>query len=143
MLPSFHDDYVIGYEVDCEARQIKLHVRPAASLAEQAGLSTLIFTGVAGYHFENDAFGNIIFDLQAVTTTEFVSQYGSELAESFRMSGALDTWARDLDAAPRVLSEQGIQAFVLRSSYGLSGWVLAREAFVAPRHGAMPSTSAP
>jgi hypothetical protein len=133
MLPSFHDDYVVGYEVDCEARQIKLHIKAAASVAEQAGVSTVVFTGVEGYNFEDDAFGNIILDLEAVTTTGFVSQYRGELAESFRVSGSPGTWASDLDAAPRVLSEQGIQAFILSSSYGLSGWVLAREAFVAPR----------
>jgi len=44
----------------------------------------------------------------------FVSEYRGELAESYRMSGAPGTWASDLDAAPRVLSEQGVQAFVLR-----------------------------
>jgi hypothetical protein len=133
MLPSFHDDYLVGYEVDCEARQIKLHIKPAASVAEQAGVSTVVFTGVEGYKFEDDAFGNIILDLEAVPTIGFVSQYRDELAESFRVSGAPGTWASDLDAAPRVLSERGIQAFILSSSWGLSGWVLAREAFVAPR----------
>jgi hypothetical protein len=143
MLPSFHDDYVVGYEVDCEGRQIKLHIKPAVSVAKQAGVSTVVFTGVEGYHFENDAFGNIILDLESVTTTGFVSQYRDELAESFRISGAPGAWASDLDAAPRVLSEQGIQAFVLSSSYGLSGWVLAREAFVVPRNAVTPSASAP
>jgi len=143
MLPSFHDGYVVGYEVDCEGRQIKLHIKPAASLAKQSGVSTVVFTGVEGYNFENDAFGNIINGLKAVTTTWFVSQYRDELAESFRISGAPGAWASDLDAAPRVLSEQGIQAFVLSSSYGLSGWVLAREAFVVLRNAVVPSASAP
>lgn len=142
MLPSFHDDYLVAYEVDCEARQIKLHIKPAPSAAEQAG-STVLFTGVEGYHFENDAFGNIIFDLETVTAAGFVSQYRGKLAESFRMSGAPGAWASDLDAAPRVLSEQGIQAFVLSSSYGLSGWVLAREAFVVARNSIVPSVSTP
>ncbi|MCU1273345.1 MAG: hypothetical protein JWO48_776 [Bryobacterales bacterium] len=67
MLPLFHDDYLVGYEVDCEGRQIKLHIKPAASVAEPAGVSTVVFTGVEGYNFENDAFGNIIFALEAVT----------------------------------------------------------------------------
>jgi len=132
MLPSFHDDYVVGYEVDCEGRQIKLHIKPADSVAKQAGVSTVVFTGVEGYNLENDAFGNIILDLEIVTTTDFVSEHRDELAESFRISGAPGTWASDLDDAPRVLSEQGIHAFVLSSSYGLSGWVLATGAFVVP-----------
>ena len=63
---------------------------------------------------------------------EFVCEYRGELAESYRMSGAPGTWAADLDSAPRVLLEQGVQAFVLSSSYGLSGWVLATSAFAVP-----------
>jgi hypothetical protein len=133
MLPSFHDDYVVGYEVDCEGRQIRLHIKPATPVAEQAPVITVVFTGVEGYNFQNDAFGNIIFDLETVPATQFVSQYRGALAKSFRLSGAPGTWASDLDAAPQILSEQGVQAFVLSSSYGLSGWVLAREALVAPR----------
>jgi len=134
MLPSFHDDYVVGYEVDCEGRQIKLHFKSASSVANQAGVSTVVFTGVEGYNLENDAFGNIILDLETVTTAAFVSQHRDELAESFRIAGAPGTWASDLDAAPRVLSERGLQAFVLSSSYGLSGWVLARGAFVVSQN---------
>jgi hypothetical protein len=132
-LPSFHDDYVVGYEVDCEGRQIRLHIKPATPVAEQAPVNTVVFTGVEGYNFQNDAFGNIIFDLATVTATRFISQYRGAIAESIRLSGAPGKWASDLDAAPRILSEQGVQAFVLSSSYGLSGWVLARAAFVAPR----------
>jgi len=134
MLPSFHDDYLIGYEVDCEGRQIKLFIKPPAWAAEQAGVSTVVFTGVEGYSFENDAFGNIIFALEAVTMAGFVCEYRGELAESYRMSGAPGTWAADLDSAPRILLERGIQAFVLSSSYGLTGWVLARSAVVVPRN---------
>ena len=129
MLPSFHDEYLVRYEVDCEAREIKLHIKP---VAEQSGRSTVLFTGVEAYHFENDAFGNIIFDLETVALPGFISEYRAELAESFRISGALGTWGSDLDDAPRILSEKGVQAFVLSSSHGLSGWVLAREASAAP-----------
>lgn len=134
MLPSFHDDYVVGYEVDCEVREIKVHIKPAVSLGEQDGCRTVLFSGVEGYQFQNDAFGNIVLDLEIVTTAGFVSEHRGDLAESFRRSGALGKWAADLDNAPRLLSEQGIQAFVLSSSYGLSGWVLAKEASVVPRN---------
>ena len=130
MLPSFHDDCLVGYEVDCEGRKIILHVKHWDTL--ETGRRTVIFTGVEGYHFQNDAFGNIILHLEVVPATQFVSDYQAELAESFRMSGALGEWASDPAAAPRVLSERGVQAFVLSSSYGLSGWVLAKDASIEP-----------
>lgn len=134
MLPSFHDDYLVGYEVDCEAREIKLHIRPSESVAKQAGSSTVLFTGVEAYHLENDAFGNIIFDLETVPLAGFVSEYRAELAESFRMCGTPRTWVSIPDEASQLLSEKGIQAFVLSSSLGLTGWVLAQEASVVPRN---------
>jgi hypothetical protein len=127
MLPSFHDEILVGYEIDCEARKIKLHIKPSAPDMERAAVRTAIFSGVLGYHFENDAFGNIIFALESVPMTWFVSQNRRDLAEAHRF-GALGTWASDLDAAPAVLSGQGIQAFILSASLGLTGWVLAKDA---------------
>src|SRR5580692_7821016 len=114
MLPSFHDNHLVGYDVDCGAREIKLHLKPATWATEQGG-STVLFTGVEAYHFENDAFGNIVFDLEVVATAAFVSEYRGELAESHRMCGAPRTWVSDPDEASRLLSEKGIQAFVLSS----------------------------
>jgi len=32
VLPSFHDDYLIGYEVDCKGRQIKLRIKSPLGL---------------------------------------------------------------------------------------------------------------
>src|ERR1017187_6983451 len=121
MLPSFHDDHLVGYEVECEVRQIRLHIRAVASETEPAGVRTVVFTGVEGYHFENDAFGNIILDLEAVTLTQFVSQGPSELAASYRMSGAPGTWASDIDTAARPLrtGHSSIRALVVLRAVGL------------------------
>ncbi len=130
-LPSFHDCLVVGYEVDCEAREIRLRIKPPGPDAEQEGVSTVVFEDVQGYHFEHDAFGNIVFDLESVPLESFVTENRSELEDSYRF-GAVGTWAADIDSAPAVLAGQGIQAFVLSPSLGLTGWVLAKQAFVRP-----------
>src|SRR5262249_39848350 len=36
--------------------------------------------------------------------------------------------AEDLEAAPKLLAEKGVRGFVLSSSYGMTGWVLAQMA---------------
>jgi len=82
-LPSFHDDYLVGYKVDCKARVIGLHIM--AATLEQGTISTVTLAGVEGYRFENDAFGNIILSLEAVTLTQFISDFGSEIRESHRL----------------------------------------------------------
>jgi hypothetical protein len=133
MLPSLHDDFLISYEVNCETRQIKLHAKrdprvPAGN--EERMDHTIVFNGVEGYQFENDAFGNIIFSLDAVPVARILATYGSRIAESYRMAGAPDSWAADLESATEALTAKGVQGFILSSSYGLSGWVLAKEALV-------------
>jgi hypothetical protein len=132
MLPSLHDDFLVSYEVNCEARQIKLYAKrdprlPAVN--EEQTTRAIVFNGVEAYQFENDAFGNIIFSLDAVPVEQLLAKYGSRIAESYSFGGG-GSWAADLASAPRALTSKGVQGFILSSSYGLSGWVLAKEAFV-------------
>lgn len=127
MLPSFHDDYLVSYEVNCETRRIKLHVRSRES---ELANRIVVFTGVEGYRFENDAFGNIIFSLELISVEQLMAEYGSDISKSFRMAGAPGPWAVDLAAAAQALIAKRVQGFILSSSYGLSGWVLARDVSV-------------
>jgi hypothetical protein len=135
MLPSLHDDFLVSYEVNCETRQIKLRAKrdPRIPVVDQERTSrTIVFNGVEGYQFENDNFGNIIFSLDAVSVEQILAGYGSQIAESYRVGRAPNSWAADLSSAPQVLAAKGVQGFVLSSSYGLSGWVLPKEALVEP-----------
>jgi hypothetical protein len=130
MLPSLHDDYLVSYEVSCEARQIKLLARrPTAG--PTGNNRTITFSGVEGYNFQNDAFGNIIFSLEEVPLERLLSEFRSQIAESYRLAGAPGPWAGDLASAAQVLAVKGVRGFILSSSYGLSGWVLAKDASAA------------
>ena len=127
MLPSLHDWYLVSYEVSCEARHIKLFARRPAW--EGTGNNRIIvFSGVEGYDFQNDAFGNVIASLEEVTAERLISQFSAQIAESHRLAGAPGPWAADLASASQLLAAKGVRGFILSSSYGLSGWVLAKEA---------------
>lgn len=89
-----------------------------------------MFEGVEGYHFWDDAFGNIIFSLTEIPIDKVLLDYGSEIRKSYRMSGAPGSWAGDLGSASAILGAKSIRGFQLSSSYGLSGWILAKEAAV-------------
>lgn len=121
-LPSFHDDYVVGYEVNAEARRIVPKIKAAQ----------VVFNEVAGYCFVNDALGNIVYALEQLTPGDVITEFQEQITESFRQSGAPGAWAADLAAARRKFEEQGINGFVLSSSFGMSGWVLPGHAAVAP-----------
>ena len=133
MLPSLHDYFLISYEVHSEARQItlraRLDTRPCPP-PDPASDCVIAFEGVEGYHFRDDAFGNIIFSLTEISIDKVLLDYHSEITESYRMSGAPGPWAGDLDSASAVLGAKGIRGFELSSSYGLSGWILAKGAAV-------------
>jgi hypothetical protein len=124
MLPSLHDNYLISYSVNCENREISLSARRYQP-AEDTLIRTVVFTGVQGYHLMNDAFGNIIFSLSEISLDQFFSEYGSEVAESHRLAGAPGAWAADIATGRETLQSEDVKAFILSSSYGLSGWLLA------------------
>jgi hypothetical protein len=124
-----HDNLLISYEVHCEKRTIILRTEYRVE-DKPTEFTNVVFEGVQGYNFENDAFGNIILDLATVSVEYLLTAYGPQISESYRMAGSPGTWAANLDSAPDCLREQGIKGFVLSSSYGLSGWVLAKEMLV-------------
>jgi len=133
ILPSLHDDFIVSYEVNCEARQIKLVAkrdtrRPPTS--EEPTTRVIIFNGVEGYQFENDAFGNIIYSLDTIPVEQLFARFGSQIAESYRTAGAPGSWAADIASGAQTLIAKGVRGFILSSSYGLSGWVLAKEVLV-------------
>ncbi len=137
MTPSIHDNLLISYEVHCEKKTITLRTEYRVE-NKPLEFTNVVFGGVQGYHFENDAFGNVIFDVSNVPVEQFLTEYGAEISVSYRMNGS-PAWAADPALAPECLREQGIKPFVLSSSLGLSGWVLAKEISVVPAKRAAPT----
>jgi len=126
MTLSIHDNLLVSYEVRCEARTITLRTehRVPEKLTE---FTNVTFEGVQGYSFQNDAFGNIILSLDAVPLEYLLKEFGAEIRESYRMGGSPGPWAANLESASEYLRDRGIKSFMLCSSCGLSGWVLAKE----------------
>jgi hypothetical protein len=138
MALSVHDNLLVSYEVQCDARTILLRTEHRVK-NEPTEFVNVIFKGVEGYRFENDAFGNIVFDVETIAIDQFLKEHGREISESYRMAGAPGPWAANLETASGHLLVQAIQAFILSSSYGLSGWVLAREISIFPAKQSLPS----
>jgi hypothetical protein len=126
-LPSLHDNLLVSYTIDSEGRTIRLRARRPSWPDPSDQDRFVVFGGVEGYALENDAFGNIILSLDPIPLDELLLRFGSAIRESYRLSGAPGGWAADLDTAREVLASRAVQGFLLNSSYGLSGWVLARD----------------
>ena len=135
---SVHDNVLVSYEVQCEARTITLrteHREPG----EPTKFTNAVFDGVQGYSLQNDAFGNIIFDLETVPLENLLAEFNAEIGDSYRIAGSPGPWAANLDSAPEYLRQLGIRGFILSSSYGLSGWILAKEMLVLSAEGGGPT----
>jgi hypothetical protein len=139
MAQSIHDNLLVSYEVQCEARMITLRTEFRVP-DEPSEFTSVTFEGVQGYSFRNDAFRNIIFDVESVSVEALLTQFGAEIAESYRVGGSPAPWAANLASAPEYLRDRGIKGFILSSSYGLSGWILAREMSVLNAEQDIPTT---
>ncbi len=142
MPPSIHDNFLVSYEVHCKDRIIILQTEyDYENLPYEA--TAVVFRGVQGYRFEDDAFGNIIYGLDEVPVSQIIQEHSSEIAESYHMSGAPGPWAANLDTAVEFLEGQGAKGFILSSSYGLSGWILAKEVSIHPTSNGVDRRIAP
>ena len=111
---SIHDNHVLSYMVDCQERQITLcTVYPHAEPPER---TDIIFSGVAAHHFERGDMVTILFAVQEVSPEQVYAEYG-DLFERNKTYG----W-------PEVQHDtKVVKGFLISSSYGLEGFVLAQE----------------
>lgn len=86
-MASIHDNLLSSYEVQCEARTIVLRTEYRAP-KQPRKFTNIIFKEVQGYRFENDAFGNMIFDVETVSAERILEEYGAEIEESYRNGGS-------------------------------------------------------
>ena len=128
---SVHDHTLVGYEVDGRARRITLRTEGAEPAVRRR--VDVTFEGVLAYQFADDALTSILFDIVEMPLGAAIEQHWSELDAGFVRSGAPTFWDADravVLAHVEELSRNGAQWFDIISSYGLSGWVVARNVAV-------------
>ncbi len=136
---SVHDNLLVSYEVQCDTRTITLRTEFRAP-EKPTEFTNVIFAGVQGYSLKNDAFGNVIFSLEAIPVEDLLKECGAEISQSYQMAGSPGPWAANLNLGVEYLRAREIKGFILSSSCGLSGWILAREMSVLRVGGNVPAT---
>jgi hypothetical protein len=125
MAISVHDNLVVSYEVHCERREIRLHTEFRDG-GEPFEHTLVIFTGVEAYHFEHDCHCNILFDVVEISAEGIVRESEAQFREEHRF-GWPRFWSESMDEVQSYLREHAIRGYQIASSYGMSGWVLARD----------------
>ena len=120
---SVHDNFLLSYCVQTDKQEIHLHtVFPGQEPPE---LTNVVFTGVIGYHFEQDNFQTIIFGIDE-TEVEAIYAEDRKLFEYGRKYCWPGAWNTSDEAVLTYLIENEIKGFSLSSSLGMVGWVLAK-----------------
>ena len=121
--PSVHDNNVYAYSVLAESGQIVLHSEYHETSPVE--YTDVVFSGVVAHHFECSLKGNILFDIDEVDLRAVLEEYAPLLQRLKNYGWPILVQYNDLQDLERILRERGTQAYMLSSSLGLSGFVLA------------------
>jgi len=124
-----HDSLVYAVLVECERRIVTLFT--AYPHWEPTELTDVVFTGVLAHHFRHVLEGNILDEIVAVEVNAFVGEHAGDFDRASKWGWPPDYTAAD--AFRESLRVGGFQPYEISSSYGMSGWVIARSLRYLPR----------
>ena len=127
--PSVHDNLLLGYEVRCSETEVRLRTEYADQ--EPPERTDVLFSGVLAYHFEHALMNTILFDIDEASLERVYEQYTEVFRGGKNYGWPIASYSGPEDLAAR-LRAQGVRAYVVSSSYGMSGFVLAEAMAVLP-----------
>lgn len=121
---KMHDYEVISYEINLKDEKIKL----IAQLPGAKNQAYLKFDGILAHYFENELSGSIILDVVEETLTNFLS-YNKNLLDE-RKNQAWPMYYKEISQLEEKLKSENLKYYIIGSSYGLGGWVLAKNMII-------------
>ncbi|WP_426451952.1 hypothetical protein ACP26L_07700 [Paenibacillus sp. S-38] len=118
---SIHDNEITSYQVDLKNHRIIVYTE-APSNSELVEVS---FEGVLAHRFEAQLEGSIILDIQEYGLKGFFED-NKELLEKQKDY----CWPLHYDSIDELsvrLTTEGYLYYVIYSSYGLNGWIVAKQ----------------
>ena len=125
-MKSYHDYHLTGYEVDGQLQELRMQLAwqypddPVPRPSE-----TVVFKGVEDYFLEHDLGINIVYGVEEVSLSAHLEACAAQFHESSKL-GWPRFWRGDVSKTMEYLGAKGTKCFALSSSYGLSGWVVAK-----------------
>ena len=122
---SWHDYHLVGYSVDGETQRITLKVVWPYETTTDILSASIEFSGVEGYFLEHDLGGNIIFSIEICPLKPFLAENATFFEREQKWGWPL-FWKGSIEATSQYLESKQAQLWELSTSYGLSGWLLAK-----------------
>jgi hypothetical protein len=125
-VPTLHDFEITGYRVDGSAQRLQFSLVTPKGTAKR-GTGELTFSGVQGYLLENDPGMNIVFAVERVALPAFIEEKAERFIVSANCGWPL-FWRGSVQDTIAWLTAKECHPWELSTSYGLMGWVVAKEA---------------
>ena len=116
---SVHDNNIYAYCVLAQLGRIVLHTE----FLDGAEYTDVVFFGVLAHDFRGVLPGNIVFDVREVDLQELYAAH-QDTFEREKPHGWPVQYADGAELVDK-LKERGLRGYLVDSSYGLDGWVLA------------------
>src|SRR5688572_13374436 len=126
MFPGIHDSLLVAYSVDSEHQALVLSLLPhhGSALAPFA----VVFSGVVAHSFPAPLLPAILGDIRQTPADALLRQEWASIERAYRANGWPGPWANSLLDAMAFVTASELRGYEIESSYGLNGWVLARDA---------------
>ena len=117
---SIHDNEIVSYEVNFKKGRIKINTKNS-----QENSIVILFDEVLTHLFKHEMSNSILFDIEKYEMEEFI-KYNEKLLNETKNY----CWPINYDTIKELknkLIEWKYNYYVISSSLGLNGWVLAKE----------------
>ena len=116
MLEKIHDNIIIKYYVDFENSKIIIN-----TINENGERVDIIFENILTCAFENQQKNSIILDIEERTSREFIN----DNIELLKRDYGWPIIFNNIEELNNTLETQKYKYYILQSSYGMYGWILA------------------
>jgi len=126
MFPNIHDSKLVGYSIDSNEETLFLNVEPQSWQSFSPFI--VVFSGVKAHRFAAPLLPAILGNISPQSATDLLQTEWPIISAGYADCGWPGSWAQNLDSAIQFVSSEQLISFCVESSYGLSGWVLAKSA---------------
>jgi hypothetical protein len=117
-----------------------LAIQPESSGEPEVRLG---FEGYEAHKLDNVMLGSIIDSVVQSAPDEHLRKHWDQITKAYRECGWPGPWAESLSSAIEFASAEALSCFEVSSSYGLSGWVLAKRCVLVGRQSSTAVDSSP
>ena len=121
-----HDNMILSFNVDFEAETLTLFTEYHSDRLHEK--TAIIFAGYLTHIFEHQQKNTIILDIEEESSEYFVESNKSFLEQSVNYGYPIAYQTKNpMNELGHYLVDQDYKTFLLSSSYGTGGWIVAKK----------------